>query len=95
MGEKSPLNEAVRISISMSYVKVMDCYSEITDKISHQKFSPTLGSVKAPAAKFLRLEAKVQRIYKCLTSIEQPSTVSGYNEKKVTKTHLCSQMEKK
>lgn len=74
MGEKSPLKEAARISISMSYVKVMDCYSDTAEKISHQKFSPTLGSVKAPAAKSLRLEAEVQSINKCLASTEQSSS---------------------
>ena len=69
MVEKSPPNEAVRISISMDCVKVLACCSETAERISHQKkFSFTLRSVKAPTAKFLRLGTEVQRV---LTNAQQ------------------------
>lgn len=62
MRETSPHNEIVRISISTDCAKVLDCCSEIAERISHQKrVSSTLKSVKALAAKFLRLGTEVQR----------------------------------
>lgn len=65
-GEKHPYNEVMRISISMDCTKVLACCSETAERISHQKrISSALRSVKALAAKFLRLGIEVQNKNKC------------------------------